>query len=43
MNTSETTTQFPEIQQKSGNELSQIMKVQVFDSENKVADFINDE
>ncbi len=43
MNTSETTSQFPEIQQKSGNQLSQIMKVQVFDNENKLADYINDE
>ncbi len=43
MNTSETAAQFPDIQQKSGNELSQIMKVQVFDSENKLADYINDE
>ena len=41
MNTSESP--FSEMKHKSGNELAQILHVQVFDSENKVADYIDDE
>jgi len=40
VNASESTV---EIQQKSGNELSQILMVQVFDNENNLADYVDNE
>ncbi len=43
MNTSEVTEKQTEMKHKSGNELSQILHVQVFDNENNVVDYIDDE
>ena len=45
INTSESTAaaNVVEIKYKSGNELPQILQVQIFDNNNKLADYIDDE
>jgi len=43
VNTSESTAKLAEMKHKSGNELAQILQFQVFDNENNVADYIDDE